>query len=144
MISNLCLQGKICNDRIRGTHGRGGLCCEKMALVKEAYDKDPSAQKFFGTDDVTMIFGADRKGYIRGMGAGVSKTQLIATAFMNAKVQEEKDNVRKEKQKNKALKAQLDAERQRSSAGLHDQISNSSYQQILGSQQHLIHFAFAF
>ncbi|KAI3956439.1 hypothetical protein MKX01_016852 [Papaver californicum] len=56
----------------------------RKALVKEAYDKDPSAQKCLGTDVVTM-----------------------------AMLQEEKDNVRKEKQKNEALKTQLDAERKR-------------------------------
>ncbi|RZC87626.1 hypothetical protein C5167_036165 [Papaver somniferum] len=59
----------------------------KLALVKEAYDKDPSARKCLGTDDVTKIFGADRKGYICGTGAGVSKSQFLASEFMKAKLQ---------------------------------------------------------
>ncbi|RZC93087.1 hypothetical protein C5167_044864, partial [Papaver somniferum] len=45
------------------------------------------------------------------------------------KVQKEKHNLRKEKQKNEALKAQLDAERQKNKTGVHYQISNSFYQQ---------------
>ncbi|XP_026450942.1 uncharacterized protein LOC113351100 [Papaver somniferum] len=108
------------------------LAAAKLALVKEEYDKNPSAQKCLGTDAVTKIFGADRKGYIRGMGAGVSKSQFLASEFMNARLQEEKHNVLKEKQKNEALKAQLDAERQKNNTGVHDQISNSSYQQDIG------------
>ncbi|KAI3835833.1 hypothetical protein MKW92_019698 [Papaver armeniacum] len=49
----------------------------KLALVKEAYDKDPSAQKCLGTDAVTEIYGTDQKGYIRGMGAGISKSRFL-------------------------------------------------------------------
>ncbi|XP_026382805.1 uncharacterized protein LOC113278088 [Papaver somniferum] len=101
------------------------LAAAKLALVQEEYDKNPSAQKCLGTDAVT-------KGYIRGMGAGVSKSQFLASEFMNARLQEEKHNVLKEKQKNEALKAQLDAERQKNNTGVHDQISNSSYQQDIG------------
>ncbi|KAI3953682.1 hypothetical protein MKW98_017506 [Papaver atlanticum] len=108
------------------------LAAAKLALVQEEYDKDPSAQKCLGTDTVTKIFGADRKGYIRGMGAGVSKSQFLSSEFMKARLQEEKHNVLKEKQKNEAFKAQLDAERQKNNTGVHDQISNSSYQQDIG------------
>ncbi|KAI3954964.1 hypothetical protein MKW98_004967 [Papaver atlanticum] len=76
----------------------------KLALVKETYDKVPSAQKCLGTDAVTK-----------------------------ARLQEEKHNVLKQKQKNEALKAQLDAERQENNTGLHDlMISNISYQQDIG------------
>ncbi|RZC84682.1 hypothetical protein C5167_047459 [Papaver somniferum] len=46
-------------------------------LVKEAYDKDPLAQKCLSTD-------ADTK---------VSKSQFLALEFMRAKLQEEKHNV---------------------------------------------------
>ncbi|KAI3912214.1 hypothetical protein MKW98_012025 [Papaver atlanticum] len=81
------------------------LAAAKLALVKEAYDKDPSAQKCLGTDDVTKIF--------------------LASEFMKAKLQEEK-------KKNEALKAQLDAQRQKNNTGIHDQISNSSYKQDIG------------
>ncbi|RZC93864.1 hypothetical protein C5167_016558 [Papaver somniferum] len=59
------------------------LAPAKLAL--EAYDKDPSAQKCLGTNDVT---------------------KFLASEFMKAKLQEEK-------QKNKAFKAQLDTERQK-------------------------------
>ncbi|KAI3919447.1 hypothetical protein MKW98_030158 [Papaver atlanticum] len=66
------------------------------------------------------------------MGAGVSKSQFLASEFMKARLQEEKHNVRKENQKNEALKAQLDAERQENNTGVHDQISNISCQQDIG------------
>ncbi|XP_026450289.1 uncharacterized protein LOC113350382 [Papaver somniferum] len=89
------------------------LAAAKLAFVKEAYDKDPSTQKYLGTDVVFKIFGADRKRYVRGMGAGVSKSQFLASEFMKAKLQEEKHtvwkekhNVWKEKQKTEALNAQ--------------------------------------
>ncbi|RZC59659.1 hypothetical protein C5167_006963 [Papaver somniferum] len=55
----------------------------------------PSAQKCLGTDAVTMIFGADRKVYIRGMGAGVSKTQILGAVFLKANLQEVKHSVPK-------------------------------------------------
>ncbi|XP_026378923.1 uncharacterized protein LOC113273416 [Papaver somniferum] len=38
----------------------------------------------------------------------------------------------KEKQKAEASKTQLDAERQKNNTGVHDQISNTSYQQDIG------------
>ncbi|KAI3895847.1 hypothetical protein MKW98_025638 [Papaver atlanticum] len=81
------------------------LAAAKLALVKEEYDKDPSAQKCLGTDAVT---------------------KFLASEFMKARLQEEKHNVLKE---NNAL-TQLDAERQKNYTGVHDQISNSSYQNL--------------
>ncbi|XP_026381050.1 uncharacterized protein LOC113275720 [Papaver somniferum] len=57
-----------------------------------------------------------------------SSSKSLAAAEL-VKVQEEKHNLRKEKQKNEALKAQLDAERQKNKTGVHYQISNSFYQQ---------------
>ncbi|XP_026397779.1 uncharacterized protein LOC113293326 [Papaver somniferum] len=104
----------------------------KLALVKEAYDKNPSAQKCLGTDVVTEIYVADKKGYLRGMGAGISKSQFLAAEFMKAKLQEVRNKLRKEMQKNEALKAQLDAERHKNSTAVHGQIYDSSYQQGIG------------
>ncbi|RZC55902.1 hypothetical protein C5167_014751 [Papaver somniferum] len=101
-------------------------------LVKEAYDKDPSAQKCLGTDAVTEIYGTDQKGYIRGMGAGISKSQFLAAEFMKAKLLEVRNELRKVRKKNEALKAQLDAERQKNGTGVHGQIYDSSYQQGIG------------
>ncbi|RZC88055.1 hypothetical protein C5167_004235 [Papaver somniferum] len=74
------------------------LLSSQLALVKEAYDLDPSARKCLGTDAVTMIFGADRTVYIRG--TRVSKIYKGPVAGS--------DNVRKEKYKNEFLEAQLD------------------------------------
>ncbi|XP_026418990.1 uncharacterized protein LOC113314408 [Papaver somniferum] len=104
----------------------------KLALMKEAYDKNPSTQKCLGTDAVTEIYGADQMGYIRGMGAGISKSQFLAAEFMKDKLQEVRNKLRKEMQKNEALKAQLDAERQQNSTAIHGQIYDSSYQQGIG------------
>ncbi|XP_026454333.1 uncharacterized protein LOC113357905 isoform X4 [Papaver somniferum] len=47
-------------------------------------------------------------------------------------VQEEKHNLRREKHKNEALKAEVDAERQKNKTTVHYQISNSSYQHDIG------------
>ncbi|RZC58733.1 hypothetical protein C5167_006038, partial [Papaver somniferum] len=49
-----------------------------------------------------------------------------------AKLQEDRNKLQKERQKNEALKAQLDAERQKNSTGVHGQIYDSSYQQGIG------------
>ncbi|RZC63750.1 hypothetical protein C5167_025533 [Papaver somniferum] len=104
----------------------------KLALVKETYDKNPSAQKCLGTDAVTEIYGVDQKGYLRGMGAGISKSQFLAAEFMKDKLQEVRNKLRKEMKKNEALKAQLDAERQKNITAVHCQIYDSSYQQGIG------------
>ncbi|RZC67808.1 hypothetical protein C5167_011497 [Papaver somniferum] len=75
-----------------------------VSIGEEEYDKDPLAQKCLGTDAVT---------------------KFLAVKFMKTRLQ-------KEKQKAEALKAQLDVERQKNNTGVHDHISNTSYQQDIG------------
>ncbi|RZC71887.1 hypothetical protein C5167_035018 [Papaver somniferum] len=75
------------------------------ALVEEAYDQDPSAQKCLGTDAFTM-----------------------------AKFQEVKVNVRKKKQKNEALEAQLDVERQKNNTGVYEMAEKADEVDDLGEQ----------
>ncbi|MCL7033222.1 hypothetical protein MKW94_005666 [Papaver nudicaule] len=82
------------------------ILSQMIIPLKEAYDKEPSAKNCLSTDAVSREFGVDRKGNVRGMGAGVSKTLYHTTAFMKA--------------------------RQINSRG-HDQISSSSYQQEIGT-----------
>ncbi|KAI3959483.1 hypothetical protein MKW98_019073 [Papaver atlanticum] len=81
-----------------------GVHKPKAHMDTENEEEVEDDEKCLGADAVTMIFGPDRKGYIRGTGAGVSKTQILAAAFMKAKLQEVKVNVRKEKQKMKRWK----------------------------------------
>ncbi|XP_026452737.1 uncharacterized protein LOC113353302 [Papaver somniferum] len=66
------------------------------------------------------------------MGAGISKSQFLAAEFMKAKLQEVRNELRKVRKKSEALKAQLDAERQKNNTGVHGQICDSSYQQGIG------------
>ncbi|XP_026454331.1 uncharacterized protein LOC113357905 isoform X2 [Papaver somniferum] len=74
-------------------------------------DDNPSSSKSLAAEK--LVSSPVFKGYIRGVCAGVFKSQFIASEFIKAKVQEEKHNLRREKHKNEALKAEVDAERQK-------------------------------
>ncbi|RZC53857.1 hypothetical protein C5167_012711 [Papaver somniferum] len=93
-------------------------------------DDNPSSSKSLAAEK--LVSSPVFKGYIRGVCAGVFKSQFIASEFIKAKVQEEKHNLRREKHKNEALKAEVDAERQKNKTTVHYQISNSSYQHDIG------------
>ncbi|KAI3924874.1 hypothetical protein MKW98_031125 [Papaver atlanticum] len=76
----------------------------KKEEVREIYERDPnsSTQKHLDSDVVSLVFGRDGKGYIRGMGGEVSKTEILTSAAC-------REQLRIEKLKNKFLKTKLNA-----------------------------------
>ncbi|KAI3936111.1 hypothetical protein MKW92_019745, partial [Papaver armeniacum] len=90
----------------------------KESEVREIYERDPnsSTQKHLDSDDVSSVggneiyhdivssevFGRDGKGYVRGMGGEVSKTEILASAAC-------REQLRIEKLKNQGLQTQMNA-----------------------------------
>ncbi|XP_026436531.1 uncharacterized protein LOC113334514 isoform X2 [Papaver somniferum] len=53
----------------------------KIRKIKELVDADPKGQNDIDNDAIAKSCGRDQKGHVRGMGGGVTKTQMRASAL---------------------------------------------------------------
>ncbi|KAI3916514.1 hypothetical protein MKW92_007585 [Papaver armeniacum] len=74
----------------------------KMRLIKELVEANPDGQKCIDNDAVAQVCGLDAKGVVRGMGGGVSRAKVLASA---ASV----ETLRKVQQENKSLQSDIDS-----------------------------------
>ncbi|KAI3915759.1 hypothetical protein MKW92_033188 [Papaver armeniacum] len=74
----------------------------KMRLIKELVEANPGGQKCIDNDAVAQVCGLDAKGVVRGMGGGVSRAKVLASA---ASV----ETLRKVQQENKSLQSDIDS-----------------------------------
>ncbi|XP_026388865.1 uncharacterized protein LOC113283741 [Papaver somniferum] len=84
-----------------GTHtSRNDLGEDKMKLVKELVEANPDGQKDIDNDAVALVCGRDSRGSVKGMGGGVSRTTIHASATTL-------EILRKVQQENKSLQSDL-------------------------------------
>ncbi|XP_026388851.1 uncharacterized protein LOC113283731 [Papaver somniferum] len=77
----------------------------KLRLIKELVEANPNGQKDIDNDAVAQVCGLDGKGVVRGMGGGVLRAKVLASA---ASV----ETLRKVQQENKSLQSDIDLLRQ--------------------------------
>ncbi|KAI3849855.1 hypothetical protein MKW98_026769, partial [Papaver atlanticum] len=69
----------------------------KIRKIKELVDANPEGQNDIDNDAIAKTCGHDQKGYVRGLGGGVTKTQMRASALSRetlCKVQQENRSMR--------------------------------------------------
>ncbi|KAI3957989.1 hypothetical protein MKW98_020631 [Papaver atlanticum] len=74
----------------------------KLRLIKELVEANPDGQKDIDSDAVAQVCGLDGKGVVRGMGGGVSRAKVLASA---ASV----ETLRKVQQENKSLQSDIES-----------------------------------
>ncbi|XP_026457054.1 uncharacterized protein LOC113357808 [Papaver somniferum] len=62
------------------THKPRNVNDPKMRLVKELVEANPDGQKNIDNDAVALVYGRDPRGLVRGLGGGVSRAMMRATA----------------------------------------------------------------
>ncbi|XP_026388858.1 uncharacterized protein LOC113283735 [Papaver somniferum] len=62
------------------THKPRNVNDPKMRLVKELVEANPDGQRNIDTDAVALVYGRDPRWLVRGMGGGVSRAMMRATA----------------------------------------------------------------
>ncbi|MCL7042458.1 hypothetical protein MKW94_029616 [Papaver nudicaule] len=81
--------------------------CGRTGIYRKIYDRrkilelvaaDPDALKDINND---VVCGRDKKGYVRGMGGGVTKTQMLASA-------PSRDILRNVEQENKSMRPDIE------------------------------------
>ncbi|MCL7050754.1 hypothetical protein MKW94_007431 [Papaver nudicaule] len=99
----------------------------KMRLIKELVEAYPDGQKDIENDAVALVCGRDSRGYVRGMGGGVSRTQVRLSATVV-------ETLRKVQEENKRL--QSDNQSLLAQSGKHTQnhISTPSNQSVSNIQ----------
>ncbi|KAI3907386.1 hypothetical protein MKW98_010736 [Papaver atlanticum] len=73
----------------------------KIRKIKELVDADPKGQNDIDNDAIAKTCGRDQKGYVRGMGGGVTKTQMRASALS-------RETLRKVQQENRSMHSDID------------------------------------
>ncbi|XP_026457050.1 uncharacterized protein LOC113357805 [Papaver somniferum] len=91
----------------------------KLRLIKELVEANPDGQKDIDNDAVAQVCGLDGKGVVRGMGGGVSRAKVLASA---ASV----ETLRKVQQENKSLQSDIDLLRSQLVAHTPDHTSTPS------------------
>lgn len=77
------------------------LSNENIDKIRRLVEDDPHlGQKDLDNDPVAMLCGRDLKGFVRGMGGGVSKTEIRASATS-------REISRQQLPKNKAMEADI-------------------------------------
>ncbi|XP_026388866.1 uncharacterized protein LOC113283742 isoform X1 [Papaver somniferum] len=82
------------------THFSKNMNDPKMRLVKELVEANPDGQKDIDNDAVSLVYGRDSRGSVKGMGGGVSRTVIHASA-------PSLEILRKVQQENKSLRSDL-------------------------------------
>ncbi|KAI3863356.1 hypothetical protein MKX03_023296 [Papaver bracteatum] len=82
------------------THFPKNMNDPKMRLVKELVEANPDGQKDIDNDAVALVYGRDSRGSVKGMGGGVSRTMIHASA-------PSLEILRKVEQENKSLRSDL-------------------------------------
>ncbi|KAI3915752.1 hypothetical protein MKW92_033181 [Papaver armeniacum] len=82
------------------THFSKNMNDPKMRLVKELVEANPDGQKDIDNDAVALVYGRDSRGSVKGMGGGVSRTMIHASA-------PSLEILRKVEQENKSLRSDL-------------------------------------
>ncbi|KAI3957983.1 hypothetical protein MKW98_020625, partial [Papaver atlanticum] len=82
------------------THFSKNMNDPKMRLVKELVEANPDGQKDIDNDAVALVYGRDSRGSVKGMGGGVSRTMIHASA-------PSLEILRKVQQENKSLRSDL-------------------------------------
>ncbi|MCL7046031.1 hypothetical protein MKW94_024776, partial [Papaver nudicaule] len=72
----------------------------KMRLIKELVEANPDSQNDIENDAVALVCGRDTSGHVRGMGGGVSRTNVRASATVV-------ETLRKVQQENKSLQSDI-------------------------------------
>ncbi|XP_026423140.1 uncharacterized protein LOC113319057 isoform X2 [Papaver somniferum] len=93
----------------------------KLRKMKELVDADPNGQKDIDNDAVTLICGRDRHGHVRGMGGGLSRTTMRASAPII-------ETLRKVRQENKSMQSEIHLFKTQHGTRMQDGISTSSNQ----------------
>ncbi|MCL7022471.1 hypothetical protein MKW94_027527, partial [Papaver nudicaule] len=72
----------------------------KLRLIKELVEANPDGQNDIENDAVALVCGPDSRGHVRGMGGGVSRTTLRASATVV-------ETLRKVQQENRSLQSDI-------------------------------------
>ncbi|KAI3894773.1 hypothetical protein MKW92_030760 [Papaver armeniacum] len=96
----------------------------KLRKIKELVDADPNGQKDIDNDAVTLICGRDRHGHVRGMGGGLSRTTMHASAPII-------ETLRKVRQENKSMQSEIHLLKTQHGTCMQDGVSTSSNQSAL-------------
>ncbi|MCL7033589.1 hypothetical protein MKW94_003685 [Papaver nudicaule] len=73
----------------------------KIRKILELVAADPDAQKDINNDVVAHVCGRDKKGYVRGIGGGLRKTQMLASA-------PSREILRNVEQENKSMRSDIE------------------------------------
>ncbi|KAI3855190.1 hypothetical protein MKW92_037926 [Papaver armeniacum] len=93
----------------------------KLRKIKELVDANPNGQKDIDNDAVALICGRDAHGHVRGMGGGLSRTTMRASAPIA-------ETLRKVWQENKSMQSEIHLLKTQHGTHMQDGVSTSSNQ----------------
>ncbi|XP_026423311.1 uncharacterized protein LOC113319261 [Papaver somniferum] len=93
----------------------------RLRKIKELVDANPNGQKDIDNDAVALICGRDGHGHVRGMGGGLSRTTLRASAPIT-------ETLRKVLQENKSMQSEIHLLKTQHGTRMQDGVSTSSNQ----------------
>ncbi|KAI3846527.1 hypothetical protein MKX03_008209 [Papaver bracteatum] len=96
----------------------------KIRKIKELVDANPNGQKDIDNDAVALICGRDSRGHVRGMGGGLSRTTMRASAPII-------ETLRKVQEENKSMQSEIHLLKTQHGTRMQDVVSTSSNQSAL-------------